>query len=296
MDYHRAQEEAREKKYAEETYAIRAGQNRERRRQRATLNIQRVYRGHRKRCQIANFLKQRRAFQDLRELEMPYRNSALYIVLTYFGFGPALKSDTTLERAQKLYPVYMHPVVEACIEYKWSVACDYIRELDKHKHKHKAILSKTALAGMAKAKANAKAKELSDIGAKIPIDTTAISQFSDKVNAEAMQLGSKINTEAMELGSKLAIDTDALAELGSKLPLNKSPLKGLGAKAPSRSMSSMSFGGSFRGSISTPAFMEGFINAYYVWTTHSAYVKAQKYLEFRKEEHEKKLIAMRNVC
>ena len=106
----------------------------ERKRMKAALTIQRVYRGCQKRREIRSFLKIRRAFMDLRELEMPKRNSTLYAILLYFGWAPALKSDTVLERAKKLFPGYMEDIIAACIENKWRMGCDYIREIDRHNH------------------------------------------------------------------------------------------------------------------------------------------------------------------
>ena len=106
----------------------------ERKRMKAALTIQRVYRGCQKRREIRSFMKIRRAFTDLRELEMPKRNSTLYAILLYFGWAPALKSDTVLERAKKLFPGYMEEVVSACIENRWQMGCEYIREIDRHNH------------------------------------------------------------------------------------------------------------------------------------------------------------------
>lgn len=144
VEFRRKRQEALEEKQKAETYVQRMLEMKERKRQKAALTIQRVFRGYVKRRQISYFLKLRHEFLDLRELEMPIRESAWYIILEYFGYAPPLKSDTVMERAQKLFPGYMRHIISACIEDNWKIACNYIRELDAHSH-HEAMKVKDRL-------------------------------------------------------------------------------------------------------------------------------------------------------
>lgn len=90
--------------------------------------IQRVYRGHRKRLSIADFLAGRHEFLALRKVEEKDRHSILYQFATVFGVARGLQSDTPLERVMKLYPAYMHHIMAMSLDNNWSHACRLLEE------------------------------------------------------------------------------------------------------------------------------------------------------------------------
>ncbi len=98
----------------------------------AATTIQRVYRGHVGRSEMKAFIDERKKFFELRRAEDAKRASIWYILQSLFGSPPLLESDTPLERVKKLYPWYMHHIVAACIENKWSDACRLMTEHEEY--------------------------------------------------------------------------------------------------------------------------------------------------------------------
>lgn len=90
--------------------------------------IQRVFRGHFKRLEIAPFLADRREFMRLRAEEARERNTFTYKLSSLLGVAKALKSDTPLERVMKLYPSYMHHILGISVENNWTYACKLLTE------------------------------------------------------------------------------------------------------------------------------------------------------------------------
>jgi hypothetical protein len=94
--------------------------------------VQRVYRGYRERLQLSAFLTQRMEFMRTRHLEEGERASLHYRFLSLLGIAPVLISDTPLERVMKLYPAYMHHILELSVGGKWSAACAMLLEHEQH--------------------------------------------------------------------------------------------------------------------------------------------------------------------
>ena len=90
--------------------------------------IQRVYRGHRKRLAIADFLAERREFMRLRREEAAERSKVVYKLSSMLGVAKALKSDTPLERVMKLYPSYMHHILGISVNNDWAYACKLLAQ------------------------------------------------------------------------------------------------------------------------------------------------------------------------
>ena len=99
---------------------------------RAATNIQRALRGHLDRKHFASFIAERRAFFQLRTEQRPYRENPIYKLLEFWGVAPTLRSDTTLERVKKQYPVHMHDILHECLRNQWKEACRLQREQDEH--------------------------------------------------------------------------------------------------------------------------------------------------------------------
>lgn len=98
------------------------------RQDKAVCFIQRVYRGHRKRRAIADFLAERREFMRLRREEESERNKIIYKLTSMLGVAKALKSDTPLERVMKLYPSYMRHILGISVDNNWTYACKLLTE------------------------------------------------------------------------------------------------------------------------------------------------------------------------
>jgi hypothetical protein len=98
----------------------------------AANDIQRVWRGNKKRIEIEPYLTLRRAFMVLRSAEESKRNSPYYHLLSLLGMAPSMASDTTLEKVLKGYPGYMHHVLEFCLQGNWTLACDLLNGTSVH--------------------------------------------------------------------------------------------------------------------------------------------------------------------
>jgi hypothetical protein len=89
---------------------------------------QRVFRGYRKRLEIAPFLAERHEFLKLRKIEAVERNKLTYKLSSAMGIAKTLKSDTPLERVYKLYPSYMHTILGLSVDNNWTYACKLLTE------------------------------------------------------------------------------------------------------------------------------------------------------------------------
>lgn len=98
--------------------------------------IQRVYRGHRKRRSIADFLAERYQFMALRKEEATERAKITYKLTSMLGVAKSLRSDTPLERVMKLYPAYMHHILAMSLDNNWTYAC---RLLEEHEERLKSV-------------------------------------------------------------------------------------------------------------------------------------------------------------
>eukprot|EP00981_Chlorochromonas_danica_P008642 scaffold2263_cov187-Ochromonas_danica.AAC.8 len=127
----------------EKSYQARKKEMDDKRREKCALFIQRVYRGYRCRKKVSDFVQERRALAVLRKKEDAIRSSLLYKMKMLFGFSIILESDTPLERVKKVYPWYMHKIVAASIENKWTEACKLLIEHEQHIKKSHAIRKPT---------------------------------------------------------------------------------------------------------------------------------------------------------
>ena len=100
----------------------------ERKKQKSAIIVQRYYRGYKCRARMANSMAEAKMMTLYREEEDKKRETVVYQLLELLGAAPALKSDTAIMRAKKMFPGYMHHIVEECIQYKWAIACDLLRE------------------------------------------------------------------------------------------------------------------------------------------------------------------------
>lgn len=96
--------------------------------EKAVRLVQRVFRGYRKRLEIAPFLAERREFLKLRKIEAAERNKLTYKLCSAMGIAKTLKSDTPLERVYKLYPSYMHTILGLSVDNNWTYACKLLTE------------------------------------------------------------------------------------------------------------------------------------------------------------------------
>lgn len=121
----RNREEEKARKIA---YAKQQEEMIQRKRQKSAIVIQRVYRGHVCRLRMADAMEEAKQMTLHREDEDKKRETLVYKLLETIGIAPAMKSDTAIMRAKKMFPGYMHHIVEECIQYKWAIACDLLRE------------------------------------------------------------------------------------------------------------------------------------------------------------------------
>ena len=105
-------------------------------REKAATTIQRVFRGYRGRLASKAYIAERKKFLELRKAEDEERQTFWYWLRNFVGVAPLLDSDTPLERVKKVYPWYMHHIVAACIENKWSDACKLMSEHDQYMKQH----------------------------------------------------------------------------------------------------------------------------------------------------------------
>jgi len=121
----RNREEERARKIA---YAKQQEEMVERKKRKSANTIQRVYRGYKCRVRMADAMADAKMMTLYREDEDRKRETLVYKFLELLGAAPLLKSDTALMRAKKMFPGYMQHIVEECIQNKWSIACDLLRE------------------------------------------------------------------------------------------------------------------------------------------------------------------------
>mmetsp|Transcript_9073 Transcript_9073/g.20463 ORF Transcript_9073/g.20463 Transcript_9073/m.20463 type:complete len:1632 (-) Transcript_9073:54-4949(-) len=131
-EYRERKEEEARKNAVKEAFEARKRQLQKMKIERAAATVQRVYRGYRERLQLSAFLTQRMEFMRVRHLEEAERASLHYRLLSLLGIAPVLKSDTPLERVMKLYPAYMHHILELSVGGKWSAACAMLLEHEQH--------------------------------------------------------------------------------------------------------------------------------------------------------------------
>lgn len=102
----------------------------EKRRQKAVIDIQRVYRGCLVRRDIKPFIKERKEFLRLREIEFPAREEWKYKLAWKHGRAKALTYDTNKEKVLRKFPESMHETVSYCIERKWGLMAKMLEPVD----------------------------------------------------------------------------------------------------------------------------------------------------------------------
>ena len=146
MEYRAEKENNFYKALTSEQYAIKQVELTKKKREVNATIIQRVYRGYKKRKDLAPFLLERKTFYQLRLAEMELRESVQHQVLAFFGVAPILKSDYTMERMKKQFPSYMHRIVGECINNNWSYACEVFKQEEAYKAKLHKLNATTKIA------------------------------------------------------------------------------------------------------------------------------------------------------
>lgn len=88
----------------------------------SATRIQKVFRGHVARKNMATWIALRRDQLLQRQVDEKERNSLLHRFFVAMGMGKALASDKAMEYTMRLFPWYMKATVEDCVGRDWSMA------------------------------------------------------------------------------------------------------------------------------------------------------------------------------